>query len=742
MSLIMYIVCILTVIYPMIFPIKIVQGELNDRLHHYEVLKLSDILLRGQKDLKLPILDIYYSMKFEAFQKTFEIELEKSRVVTPSLEVLTVDGNGLEKKTLLQHTHYYTGTLTDDPMSSCTVTIESNGILAHISTHDEEFIIEPAWRHSPKYINSSDMMVYKKSDVKNIVQNHTVECAGGKDSRHMNVSKMRNLIDDWYSGRHRRSVNLGNRKVCRILLVADHYFFRGIGGGSIPSTQNYMINMINQVNEIFKKTVWGEGATNLGLEISRLIVFSSFSDNGFNVENRRLDMSSVLKEFGKTYFNENSQFCLMHLLTYTPFDGKLGLAFVASSRPFDWGGMCSRADTGGKEALNTGVSTFMDPQGNRQLAVVSMSTVAHEIGHNWGSNHDPDNNECSPSTTSGGRYLMFSRALKGVANNNLKFSPCSTRSIYGVLSTKGSKCLTEPRQGIGLCGNGRIDVGEECDPGALADGCCGSTCQLASNAFCSPVNFACCTARCQKASNRTECRRALDDDSDCLGTSYCNGIDLTCPDPSPKDGTSCIDGGTCRNGVCVGFCKERGRLPCVCSDESGNACRRCCKVSKSSQCSPYPNEGPLPDGQICISGFCKQGTCVKTSLPAQRLWKVIVNQITNSFEILMRDNIVFFVSLFSLILYIPGAILVNRHDKKEDEEDDFVRERLIKKKNVVRMSRPGDIIRDVINPVRVNKHQRRPSHMEFRNSANSTSARPSTARPQVGIFNSISETFV
>lgn len=67
----------------------------------------------------------------------------------------------------------------------------------------------------------------------------------------------------------------------------------------------------------------------------------------------------------------------MHLLTYTSFDGKLGLAFVASSRPFDWGGMCSNADTWGKEALNTGVSTFMDPQGNRQLSVVSMSTVAH-----------------------------------------------------------------------------------------------------------------------------------------------------------------------------------------------------------------------------------------------------------------------------------------------------------------------------------------------------------------------------
>lgn len=66
--------------------------------------------------------------------------------------------------------------------------------------------------------------------------------------------------------------------------------------------------------------------------------------------------------------------------------------------------------------------------------------------------------------------------------------------------------------------------------------------------------------------------------------------------------------GTCRNGVCVGFCKVRGQLPCVCSDESGNSCRRCCKVSEGAQCSPYPNEGPLPDGQICVSGFCKQVT--------------------------------------------------------------------------------------------------------------------------------------
>eukprot|EP00105_Crassostrea_gigas_P044979 XP_019929127.1 PREDICTED: uncharacterized protein LOC105343910 [Crassostrea gigas] len=90
----------------------------------------------------------------------------------------------------------------------------------------------------------------------------------------------------------------------------------------------------------------------------------------------------------------------------------------------------------------------------------------------------------------------------------------------------------------------------------------------------------------------------------------------------------------------------------------------------------------------------------------------------------MKDNIVFFVTLFSLILYIPFAILLYRHDKKQDEAVDTLRET----RNVVRMPSQNDIIRDVIN-VRVNEFQRRrQSREEFRGSANSR-AGPSTARP-------------
>lgn len=104
--------------------------------------------MRGQKDLRLPILDSYNFIKFKAFlryvnyfastcilqwkqyyvqgnfiivvcilillsfYRTFEIDLEKSKVVSPSLQVVTVEGNGSEKTNPLQHTHYYTGRLT------------------------------------------------------------------------------------------------------------------------------------------------------------------------------------------------------------------------------------------------------------------------------------------------------------------------------------------------------------------------------------------------------------------------------------------------------------------------------------------------------------------------------------------------------------------------------------------------------------------------------------------------------
>jgi hypothetical protein len=40
-------------------------------------------------------------------------------------------------------------------------------------------------------------------------------------------------------------------------------------------------------------------------------------------------------------------------------------------------------------------------------------------GHGWGSTHDPFEGNCAPSSTSGGKYIMYAYAVTGLMANNL-----------------------------------------------------------------------------------------------------------------------------------------------------------------------------------------------------------------------------------------------------------------------------------------------------------------------------------
>lgn len=42
-------------------------------------------------------------------------------------------------------------------------------------------------------------------------------------------------------------------------------------------------------------------------------------------------------------------------------------------------------------------------------------------GHNWGSEHDPDNTECSPSSSGGGKFIMYTYSVSGLESNNKVF---------------------------------------------------------------------------------------------------------------------------------------------------------------------------------------------------------------------------------------------------------------------------------------------------------------------------------
>lgn len=80
--------------------------------------------------------------------------------------------------------------------------------------------------------------------------------------------------------------------------------------------------------------------------------------------------------------------------------------------------------------LNSGLSSSRNHYGQRVITREADLVTAHEFGHNWGSEHDPDIPECSPSASQGGSFLMYTYSVSGYdVNNKVGFSCTSTNRI-------------------------------------------------------------------------------------------------------------------------------------------------------------------------------------------------------------------------------------------------------------------------------------------------------------------------
>ncbi|KAH7970719.1 hypothetical protein HPB49_014580 [Dermacentor silvarum] len=192
----------------------------------------------------------------------------------------------------------------------------------------------------------------------------------------------------------------------------------------------------------------------------------------------------------------------------------------------------------GPLSLNTAVVTFQNHNG-RVPQRTSHITFAHELGHNFGSSHDPEP-ECAPGGSQG-NYIMYADAQPGVDPNNRKFSPCSIANITIILrrlfSGEGTRdnCLQAPRGPF--CGNTIREGDEQCD--------CGYTPSECRDRCCRPRRHA------------KPCTLAPD--------ARCSGRRAECPLAAPKpDGTPCNRGTQlCRSGECrLSVCRRYHLEPC------------------------------------------------------------------------------------------------------------------------------------------------------------------------------------
>ncbi|XP_044519564.1 disintegrin and metalloproteinase domain-containing protein 17 [Gracilinanus agilis] len=667
--------------------------KLDSMLSDYDILSLSNIQQHSLRKRDLQTAShLERLLTFSALNRHFKIYLTSSAErFSRNFKVLVVDGKE-EQEYPVKWQDFFSGHVVGEHNSRVLAHIGDDDFTVRINTDGAEYNIEPLWR----FINNTQdkrMLVYKSEDIKNVSRFQSPKVCG-----YLKIEK-EELLPKGLEDRELHKVHVHREKrappnplknTCKLLVVADHRFYKYMGRGEESTTTNYLIELIDRVDDIYRNTSWDNaGFKGYGIQIEQIRILKApqvvkpgekhfnMAKSQPNEEKDAWDVKQLLEQFSYDIAEDASKVCLAHLFTYQDFDmGTLGLAYVGSPRTNSHGGVCPKAYYSSvwkkNIFLNSGLTSTKN-YGKTILTKEADLVTTHELGHNFGAEHDPDGlAECAPNEDQGGKYVMYPIAVSGDHENNKMFSNCSKQSIFKTIESKARECFQERNNNV--CGNSRVDEGEECDPGIMYlnnDTCCNTNCTLKKGVQCSDRNSPCCK-NCQFETAEKKCQEAIN--ATCKGVSYCTGNSSECPPPgNAADDTVCLDLGKCKDGECIPFCEREKNLQSCACNETDHSCKVCCR-DESGRCVPYLDADNnflfLRKGKPCTVGFCDMnGKCEKRVQDViERIWDFIDQLSINTFGKFLADNIVGSVLVFSLILWIPLSILVHCVDKKLDKQ--------------------------------------------------------------------------
>ena len=451
-----------------------------------------------------------YLMKFKnGSQWILNLQLN-IELIPDNFKFHTTDISHETHSTKVEHC-YYTGYLEDSEDSNAAISTCGGVLRGRIFLDGESYILHhtPGKLHFLYNIRHGNVNAYTTCGTKDGTSSHEVSQTIPNDFTPVNA-------------RIRRQSQI-NRFI-ELYIVIDSSL-NGIIG-NIDASRQYAIEIANHM-DISYSTIEIRVAI-VGVSVWQSDPITISGDLGVTLDNW-LDYLPTLRMQAAVTF-DNAQLIIG---VSQPSSSVVGMAPVGSMC-FDRSGGVNR-DTSGDDAVSIA------------------STVSHEMGHNFGMQHD----EGRPCYTCPSENGCIMNAVGGFLPVTL-FSACSVDDLNANLDEGVGFCIynqpdvlaTDP-----FCGNGFVEEGEQCDCGSndtceTVDPCCEpGLCILKDGASCSDGD---CCVGCQFRDSSNLCRESQ---NVCDLREYCTGNDSLCPNNEFKrDGIACsIDS---QNSYCYqGDCK-------------------------------------------------------------------------------------------------------------------------------------------------------------------------------------------
>ena len=582
----------------------------------YEVIDLDTGMHRHHRVRRRSMEQVHHylhpdatNFTFSAFGQLFQLQLQLNTVLFPKGHGVELANTGKVDRTTVNC--YYQGHLVGqdiDGRTSYAAVSACHGISGVLGLGragqwgDETFFIEPV---SPEPSTNGSHMhaIYRADDARTALRNLTC----GSNPVHMAAEVMTASLGAWTNGAAKDGqVKPGRHRLRRqtsketkymyieLMLVIDSRLYHQTLKRNRSMARERASSVANFVDMVYQP---------LGIRVP--LVYVLIWDGG--------DESRVARRPQKTlrnfidYRSQNLDKWVRHdtaqLLTGIDFKGNtIGVASIR--------GMCMASKSAGVN---------QDTESSYNIVA---STVAHEMGHLLGMEHD-NASICQCSEVARDHLcIMASLATSFITT---KWSSCSKRYLHDFLSQGGGHCLSnEPLRLFDEpeCGDRYVEGDEECDCGTeheCADRCCNaSTCRLAVHAGCS--SGACCED-CQLMPAGTMCRPAV---NRCDIEETCNGVMNTCPtDIFLQNGQPCsLDSPPlmCYDGMCQSHDSQCQQVWGPTSHSAPEVCYASNALGNpSSNCGYDPEMGNRPCAPADI--MCGRLWCLGGTLETRNIFR-------------------------------------------------------------------------------------------------------------------------